>query len=182
MERETTNLAKRLSERRPDAFNALYRATERDVLRYFIRHTRDADVAADLCAETFAQALVSLRRYDPSRGSPTAWLFGIARHQLASHFRHGETERRARERLGLEGLVLTDAQRDGIAALAEDIEVDEILDVLPRQQSAAVRARVLEERSYEDIAAEHGASEQTIRQRVSRGLASLRNRSQETRA
>ena len=38
----------------------------------------DPELAADLTAETFAAALVSVRRFDPARGPAVAWLLGIA--------------------------------------------------------------------------------------------------------
>jgi DNA-directed RNA polymerase specialized sigma24 family protein len=43
-----------------------------------MRRTRDAELAADLTAETFAAALAARARFDPGRGSASAWLFGLA--------------------------------------------------------------------------------------------------------
>ena len=40
----------------PEAFGMFYRRYERSVLGYFMRRTGDAEVAADLAAETFAAA------------------------------------------------------------------------------------------------------------------------------
>ena len=58
-----------------------------------MRRTRNAELAADLTAETFAAALVARARFDPGRGSASAWLYGIALNKLA------RVERRAKERL-----------------------------------------------------------------------------------
>jgi RNA polymerase sigma-70 factor (ECF subfamily) len=52
----------------------------------------------------------------------------------------------------------------------------ELLDELPRDQRAALRARLVDERAYGEIAGAEGVSEAAIRQRVSRGLAGLRRR------
>ena len=41
----------------PDAFAAFYRLHVRGVIAYFRRRVRDAELAADLTAETFAAAL-----------------------------------------------------------------------------------------------------------------------------
>ena len=49
-----------------------------------------------------------------------------------------------------------------------------MLAELPADQREAVQARVVEERSYEQIAGAHGVGEATVRKRVSRGLATLR--------
>ncbi len=51
----------------------------------------------------------------------------------------------------------------------------ELLERLPADQRDAIRARVLEERDYSDIAADIRTSEHVIRKRVSRGLAALRS-------
>jgi RNA polymerase sigma factor (sigma-70 family) len=50
-----------------------------------------------------------------------------------------------------------------------------MLEELPEDQREAVRARVLEERPYEEIAGRLSCSAAVVRQRVSRGLARLRD-------
>jgi RNA polymerase sigma factor (sigma-70 family) len=45
---------------------------------------------------------------------------------------------------------------------------------LPADQRAAVAAHVIDDRPYDDIAAQLQVPEATVRQRVSRGLATLR--------
>jgi RNA polymerase sigma-70 factor (ECF subfamily) len=47
---------------------------------------------------------------------------------------------------------------------------------LPAGQREAVRAHVLEDRDYGDIAREEMTTEATVRKRVSRGLSALRAR------
>ena len=58
----------------PAAFGVLYRRHENAVLGYFLRRTGDADIAADLAAETFAAALLGARRFKPERGEAVGWL------------------------------------------------------------------------------------------------------------
>jgi RNA polymerase sigma-70 factor (ECF subfamily) len=60
--------------------------------------------------------------------------------------------------------------------LADEVGVVELLEELPADQRSAVRARLLDDAAYGDIAVAEGVSEAAIRQRVSRGLASLRER------
>ena len=43
----------------PDAFTELYRRHAEDLLRYFARRTLDPEAAAELTAETFAEAFAS---------------------------------------------------------------------------------------------------------------------------
>ena len=54
-----------------------------------------------------------------------------------------------------------------------------LLDSLPGEQREAVRARILDERSYRDIAGELQTSELVIRKRVSRGLSTLKRQLEE---
>ena len=158
-----------------DAFTALYREHAPALLAWLYRRTRDAETAADLCAETFAAALASSDRYDAARGPAVAWLYGIARNQLGSAARRGRVEDRARRKLGMAPIELSDLAVERIEALA----ADERLAALPADQRDAVRARVLDDREYSDIAASLRTSESVIRKRVSRGLAGLRERTGE---
>lgn len=158
----------------PDAFAAFYRRHERLLLGYFMRRVRDPEVAADLTAETFAAALVSVRRFDPARGPALSWVLGIAANQFRKACERGRVEDRARRRLGMPRLVLEDAALERIERLGADERVDALLARLPADQATAIRARVIEERPYAEIAGELRCSESVIRQRVSRGLARLR--------
>jgi RNA polymerase sigma-70 factor (ECF subfamily) len=164
--------------REPEAFGVFYRRHEERVVRYFLARTGDAEVAADLAAETFASALSASRRFRPRREPAAAWLFGIARNTLAMSQRRGRVEERARRLLGLPPLVLTDEVVERIEAL-EGTAV-ELVDDLPPDQGEAVRARIVDERDYSEIAKDLRCSEAVVRKRVSRGLQSLRDRLEES--
>ena len=123
---------------------------------------------------TFAAALSARRRYRPEAGAAIAWLFGIAMKKLADAQRRGYAERRARRRLGMERIELTDADIARIDALGEGMLASTLLEALEPDQREAIRAHVLDERSYAEIAIQQNVSEAVVRKRVSRGLASLR--------
>jgi RNA polymerase sigma factor (sigma-70 family) len=156
----------------PAAFGAFYRRFEERMLRYFLSRVGDAEVAADLTAETFAAALASVRRFRASRGPAGVWLFGIAHNTLAMSARRGRVEASARRRLGIPPLELTDALIERIDALAGPAL--ELVGELPPEQEQAVRARVIDERDYAEIAKDLRCSEAVVRKRVSRGLAQMR--------
>jgi len=156
------------------AFAAFYERYEGVVIAYFLRRVRVPEVAADLASETFAQALASRSRFRRGRGSAVAWLFGIAHHVWASSARRGEVDSRARRKLGITPLELDDTTMALIEELASDVAVAQALERLPAEQRDAVRARVLEDGSYDEIAAELQCSPAVVRKRVSRGLAGLR--------
>lgn len=158
------------------AFATFY-ARHRDVLlAYCAQRVRSPELAADLMAETFASALSAVhdrRRELPQ--VPLAWLFTIAHRKLIDSYRRGRVEDAARRRLALEPIVLDDRDLEQIEQIAGTTDVAfELARALPPEQYVALSARVLEERSYEKIAAELQCSEAVVRKRVSRALRSLR--------
>src|SRR5919204_3458163 len=90
-------IAASLAEAPADAdaeFEALYRSSRDDVYAYAAGLLRDRAAAEDVTALAFERAYRKRRRYDPHRGSPRAWLFGIARNaaldELRRRRRHAE--------------------------------------------------------------------------------------------
>jgi len=163
-----------------EAFAAFYDRYEAAVVGYLMRHTRDPELTADLTAEVFAAALGAAGRYRPRGETAAPWLLTIAHHTLASSVRKGCVEESARRRVGiLEAVELRDESLQRVERVVGDSWVDELLARLPSEQRDAVRARVLEERSYEEIAAQLETSSLVIRKRVSRGLARLREQLEE---
>jgi RNA polymerase sigma factor (sigma-70 family) len=156
------------------AFVELYDGHAEAVLRYFARRTLDPEAAFDLTAETFAEAFASRAGFDPERGEASAWLFGIAQHQLGSYLRRLTVESRARKRLGIAEHHLSEGDYERIEAMidfaAVGRQVRSALQRLPAEQRQAVVYRVIEELSYDEIAERIGCSQDAARARVSRGL------------
>ncbi len=74
----------------------------------------------------------------------------------------------------MEPLQLDDEALARIDALDAD-PASAALDGLPPDQRAAVVGRVIEEQAYPDLADQLQCSQSVVRQRVSRGLRTLRN-------
>jgi RNA polymerase sigma factor (sigma-70 family) len=158
-----------------DAFAEFYRRHVGEVLGFLVRRAGSYELAADLAGETFAGALLGCRRYRAGGPPALAWLLGIARNKLRESGRRGRVDQRARERLGMPQLALDDEDLVRVEALASEGELAlSLLERLPAAQREAVRARVLEDRGYGELAGELGCSEQVVRQHVSRGLKRLR--------
>lgn len=165
-----------------EAFVAFYRRHLAAMLAFFLRRTGDRELTADLTAETFAAALLAAGRYRPGERPALAWLYGIAAHKLSDSRRRGRVEDRARRKLAMERLEIDDAaleRVDELAGRGEDARLHEAVDSLPPAQRDAVLARVVAERTYPEIAAAMECSEHLVRQRVSRGLRTLRTHIEE---
>jgi RNA polymerase sigma factor (sigma-70 family) len=158
-----------------DAFAAFYRRHLDAVVAFFRRRVPQPELAFDLAAETFAAVVGSAGTYEGA-APPAAWLFGIARNKLRESLRRGRVEDAARRRLGMQPVRLDEEDLERVeerAAVGSATLVRELAE-LPEATRTALLARVVEERDYDEIAAELQCSEQVVRQRVHRGLARLR--------
>lgn len=162
--------------RDPEAFAALYRRHARGIYAFLRRRVPSTELAFDLTAETFAAALESLDRFRPGEAPGRAWLYGIAWRKHSEALRRGRAEDRARRRLGMEPVTLTDEGIERIEREAAGQPVRDALAGLPDDQRTAIEARVVGEEDYAGIAAGLECSESVVRQRVSRGLRTLRAR------
>jgi RNA polymerase sigma-70 factor (ECF subfamily) len=164
------------------AFAAFYDRHVAEVLAFLVRRVGSEEVAADLAGETFAAALLACKRYRAGEAPALAWLLGIARNKLRESARRGSVEVEARQRLGMPAIAFDDEDLLRVQELASvGGEALELLEQLPAAQRDAVRARVLDELDYEQLALELGHSQQVVRQHVSRGLRRLRTLMEERR-
>ena len=91
---------------RAEGFEALYERAFPRVYAYVASLVRDRPTAEDVTAQAFERAFRKRRSYRASRGSPEAWLFGIARNAALDELRR--RRRRA-------SLVAEPAQPDAVA-------------------------------------------------------------------
>jgi RNA polymerase sigma-70 factor (ECF subfamily) len=163
----------------PAAFAVFYGRYERALLGWLRVRVGDPELAADIASETFACVLDAADRFDPARAggaSAAGWVFTIARNILSSAVKRNRVGDDARRRLGMrEPLMLFDEDLERVEVVGDlELEVRRLLDELPEHQQEAIIARVLDERSYQDVAADLRCSQLVVRKRVSRGLATLR--------
>ncbi|HEX3804565.1 MAG TPA: sigma-70 family RNA polymerase sigma factor [Solirubrobacteraceae bacterium] len=157
-----------------EPFAVFYRRHERLVgVGWLVRQTGRPDLAADLTAEVFAAAYIAAPRFRPGPEPAAAWLLGIARNKLLRSLRNERTEASARRRLAMSTVPIDD---DALAAITsiDSSGLLAFLDDLPEGQRDAVRARVVEDLGYEELARHLNVTEQVARKRVSRGLRQLR--------
>jgi len=93
-------------------FESLYRSSRDDVYAYVATLLRDPSLAEDVTATAFERAYRHRRSFAPRRGSPRAWLFGIARNAALD-------ELRRRKRSGALVREISSADERSPAELAE---------------------------------------------------------------
>ena len=160
-------------------FADFYDAMAPSVLRYFARRTRERERAFDLTAETFAKAFEKREHFrGHSDVEAAAWLWAIARNELARYHRTRVVELTALRRLGLERPAPSESELHDVEELAAAEEAREqvalALAALPAAHREVIRLRFLDELSYPEIAHTLGVSCDVVRARVSRARRVLR--------
>jgi RNA polymerase sigma factor (sigma-70 family) len=174
------------SRHEPELFGVLFERHAEPMLAFFAHRTLDPEAAAELVAETFAEAFSSRARFRDQGVAGAAWLFGIGRNLLSRYFRNGAVETRARRRLGMPERTVGEGDYERIEELIdfEEVgrEVRAALSGLPKDQREAVTLRVIDGRPYREVAEELGCTETTARARVSRSLRRIATRLEADRA
>lgn len=162
----------------PDAFETFYRAHLELVQRFVARRVADPHLAADLTAEVFLAAIDGASGYRPERGSPAAWLTGVARHVVASEFRRQardrELERRVSGRRHLDADALTRIE-ERIDAERETRRLYDALADLPARDRALMELVAVDGLSVTEAAAVLGVKPGTARVRLHRSRARVQS-------
>jgi RNA polymerase sigma-70 factor (ECF subfamily) len=163
----------------PQAFETFYRAHVEAVQRFVARRVDDPYLAADLTAEVFLAGIDAAAGYRRERGSPAAWLFGVARIVVAAEFRRAARERRANARVqGRRLLGEDDLERmqERIDAASHSRALFAALAQLPEGERAVVELVALDDLSVTEAAAVLGLRPVTARVRLHRARGAVRRR------
>jgi RNA polymerase sigma-70 factor (ECF subfamily) len=161
----------------PELFEAFYREQVEDLQRFVARRVGDRERAADLTAEVFLAAVDSAHRYRPRRGTPKAWLYGIARIVVANDRRQRGRQRVGEERLRGRALLDEDdaARMDArIDAAARSRQLYAAMDRLPEAERAVLELVALDELTVAEAAVAAGVRPVTARVRLHRARRKLR--------
>ena len=153
------------------AFDHLYRSSRDDVYAYVASLLRDGPAAEEVTATAFERAYRKRSRFDPRRGEPRAWLFGIARNAALDELR-----RRGRQaELTAEPADLAAAPAHESAAESERrLAVSAALGALEPRQRELIALKFFAGLTNAEIAAVLGLSESNAGTRLHRAVTKLR--------
>jgi RNA polymerase sigma-70 factor, ECF subfamily len=158
-------------------FERLYRASRDDVYAYVATLMRDRFAAEDVTALAFERAYRKRSSFRPGRGSPRAWLFGIARNAALD-------ELRRRTRSGAVGADPVDeaalSPEDEAEVGARRLAVRSALESLQPRERELVALKFFAGLSNAELAAVLGTSETNAGTRVHRAVHKLREACHET--
>jgi RNA polymerase sigma-70 factor (ECF subfamily) len=180
METEEAVLVERSQGGDLDAFNALVLAYQGQVYNLCLRMLGSPQAAEDAAQEAFIAAYRAVPRFRGGRFR--AWLLRIAANACYDELRR----RRSRPQVPLEAPADDERPRAELPASDEPLEqraerlelarcLQEGLASLPPDQRLAVILRDVQGLAYEEVAEATGASLGTVKSRISRGRAALRD-------
>lgn len=160
-----------------DSFNQLVYMYQRQVYNLILRMLGNYQDAEDITQEAFILAWRSVRKF--KGGSFRAWLFRIASN-ACTDFLRGKRTRKAEsldelfpDRLPIAG----SSDPPESYSMGEELKqvIEECLLSLPEEQRLVVTLVDLQGLTYEEVAQVAGSSIGTVKSRLNRGRASMRN-------
>ena len=162
-----------------NAFTTLYRRRQGNIYRFVLEMSGSAPLAEDVTQEVFMALIRESRGFDPSRGSLSGYLLGMARHHALRLLKRDQTyvsASRAEEGGREWGDAAPASGEDPHSAMSRRETVRSVRQAilsLPGHYREAVVLCDLNEMSYEETASVLDCSVGTVRSRLHRGRALL---------
>ncbi len=157
------------------AFGELYDATSARVYGMVLRVLRDPGYSEETTQEVFLQIWRSAPNYDPSQGSPLAWIMTLAHRRAVDRVR---SEQSGTDREAAYGAISHSPEHDEVLeAVTQRLESDAViacLDTLTDTQLESVRMAYYSGWTYREVAERLGVAVPTIKSRIRDGLIKLK--------
>lgn len=152
----------------------MYRTHYSAVMRYVRARVRSREVAEDLVSDVFCRAVGAARRYVPLRQTTLPWLYTIAAHRVADHYR------RQRPTCALDtvfGICEDAPSPDDVVAQRDQVEqIWEAAKMLPPAQRRALWLRYGEGRDLKEIAVRMDRSVEAVKLLIHRATRTIKGR------
>jgi RNA polymerase sigma-70 factor (ECF subfamily) len=146
-----------------------------DAIYGYLQRQVGPDLADELAAQTFLVALDKRDRYDVSRSSARPWLFGIATNLLRRHRRDMKRQLQAYGRTGVDPVLdAFDGLEARVDAAGMRRELADALAQVPTEELDVLLLYAWAELSYAEIAETLALPVGTVRSRLHRARARLR--------
>jgi RNA polymerase sigma factor (sigma-70 family) len=158
----------------PEVFGLIYDRHAATVLRFLGRRV-GAEVAEGLVGELFRIAFERRKTFDAARASALPWLYGIGSNLLLKHRRAEARRLRASARMAA-GLEAADRRASASALDARVLfpRVADAIEALPDGEREALLLATWEDLSYQSVAEALELPIGTVRSRLNRARAHLR--------
>ncbi|MFA5995216.1 MAG: sigma-70 family RNA polymerase sigma factor [Patescibacteria group bacterium] len=149
-------------------FDALYRVFIDEIYRFIFYKVTSKEVAEDLTAQVFMQALEHLIDFRYQTGARfSSWLYAIARNQVIDYYRkhHPTVELEVAEPIVQAEIAMATVDKN-----IEQRRVQEILRLLPLADQEILTLRLWQDKTYAEISRITASNVVAVRARYSRAV------------
>lgn len=169
-------LLSRVARQDERALAALYDRVSSLAYGLALRIGGDPDAAQDTVQEAFLRVWRRADQYDPSRGSPRAWVLRIVRNLAIDQRRARQALGRAETMSSQDTITTATPERPDDAAVRSEAtaSLKSALDGLPGDQRRVIEIAYFEGLSHREIAEREGTPLGTVKTRIRDGVLRLR--------
>lgn len=161
-------LIKRIAKGDMDAFDILYRQSERTLYAYVLSLTKDHETTLDIMQDTYVKLISAAHLYKPM-GKPLAWIFTIAKNLFYQ---------KLRKEKNVEHMDPTDLSDDKRFSYVTDIEdrlvLEGVLKLLTQEEREIILLYAVSGMKHKEIAENLGLNLSTTLSKYHRALKKLR--------
>lgn len=153
-------------------FSELYEKYIEKIYSYIFYRVQHRETAEDLTSLTFTKALENFKKFSPSKGTFSAWLYRIAKNCIYDHYRSNHPNQNIEDAFDLHSEEDISAETDNKIQMEK---IQKILSTLKSDQRDLVIMRLWDGLSYREIADITGKNENSLKVTFSRTLAKIRS-------
>ena len=168
-------LLHKVARRDVDAFATFYDRTRARVFGVVTRVLRDPGYSEETTQDVYLQVWRNAANYDPTAGTPLAWLMTLAHRRAVDRVRSEQSAGQRESRYGAANVELpADAVAEAVIQLDEQRQVTQCLDSLTGPQRECIHLAYYEGLTYVQVSERLSANLATIKSRMRDGIRGLR--------
>lgn len=162
------NLIVRIGNGDMEAFDVLYRISERTLYAYVLSLTKDHEITLDIMQDTYVKLISAAHLYKPM-GKPLAWLFTIAKNLFYQKLRREKNETK------VDPMEISDDKRFSYVTDIEDrLVLEGVLRLLTQEEREIIMLYAVSGMKHKEIAENLGLNLSTTLSKYHRALRKLR--------
>jgi RNA polymerase sigma-70 factor (ECF subfamily) len=168
-------LLRRVAQQDVDAFAAFYDNTRARVFGLVVRVLRDPGYSEETTQDVYLQVWRNAAGYNPSAGTPLAWLMTLAHRRAVDRVRSEQSGSQRESRYGAANVELpADRVAEAVIQLDEQRQVTECLETLTDAQRECIQLAYYQGLTYVQVSERLAANLATIKSRMRDGIRGLR--------
>ena len=176
MEKQLQKWIKKIQKRAdPVASNELVTYFYKEIYAYVYKKTLEKELAMDLTQEIFMNMLATIQQFDAQIASFRTWLYQIARHRIVDYYR--SKVHRQHELIGVleDEIHEVGSFLDGLLMKFRIEEIESFVNTLSEERQVIFWLKVVDQKSFFEIAERLKISESTIKTRFYATLKLVKN-------